>query len=210
MIWYQWFALASAAIGLAGCAWFLYRLLSLGNVKDSSVKAGSTKMGIAYAFTGAMSPARKESAFLHLPTYVAGILYHLGTFLSLALFVVIFGGTFPEGIYALVLAVFLTVCGLSGLSILAKRIIKKELRLLSNADDYISNIVVTLFHLISAALMIRPELIIAYHLVGGILMIYIPVGKLRHVVFFFAARYHLGYFFGWRNVWPAGPKNQQH
>ena len=28
------------------------------------------------------------------------------------------------------------------------------------------------------------------------------VGKLKHVVYFFAARYHLGFFYGWRNVWP--------
>jgi hypothetical protein len=35
-------------------------------------------------------------------------------------------------------------------------------------------------------------------------MLYIPAGKLRHTVYFFAARYHLGYFFGWRGVWPPG------
>ena len=29
-----------------------------------------------------------------------------------------------------------------------------------------------------------------------------PLGKLRHAVYYFAARYHLGFFYGWRNVWP--------
>jgi hypothetical protein len=33
-----------------------------------------------------------------------------------------------------------------------------------------------------------------------------PLGKLRHVVYYFAARYHLGFFYGWRNVWPNHEK----
>jgi hypothetical protein len=41
-----------------------------------------------------------------------------------------------------------------------------------------------------------------YYLTYSLLMLYIPIGKLRHTVYFFAARYHLGYFFGWRGVWP--------
>ena len=55
--------------------------------KDLSQETGSVKKGIIYSFTGAMSPTAKESAYLHLPTYVAGLLYHAGIFTSLLFFV---------------------------------------------------------------------------------------------------------------------------
>ena len=48
----------------------------------------------------------------------------------------------------------------------------------------------------------RPIVLPSYYLTYSLLMLYIPIGKLRHTVYFFAARYHLGYFFGWRGVWP--------
>jgi hypothetical protein len=47
-----------------------------------------------------------------------------------------------------------------------------------------------------------------YFIIAAVLWLYFPVGKLRHVVYFFAARYHLGFFFGRRGVWPG--HKQQH
>ena len=90
--------------------------------------------------------------------------------------------------------------------------IKKELRSLSNPDDFISNLLVTLFQIftllvISTPLLLssyRPTVLKSYYLIFTLLMLYLPVGKLRHTVYFFAARYHLGYFFGKRGVWPPG------
>ena len=41
-----------------------------------------------------------------------------------------------------------------------------------------------------------------YYIITTILLLYMPVGKLKHLVYYFSARYHLGFFYGWRNVWP--------
>jgi hypothetical protein len=90
--------------------------------------------------------------------------------------------------------------------------IKKELRALSNPDDYISNILVTLFQFLTLAVIALPLLapsysptvLPSYYLTFTLLMLYLPVGKLRHTIYFFAARYHLGYFFGRRGTWPSG------
>ena len=81
---------------------------------------------------------------------------------------------------------------------------------MSNPDDYISNILVTLFQMMTILVLITPALIPSYrhtvlqfyYIITALLLLYGPAGKLRHTVYFFAARYHLGHFYGWRGVWP--------
>ena len=43
----------------------------------------------------------------------------------------------------------------------------------------------------------------AIDLAAAALFFYLPLGKLKHLVYFFAARYQLGIFYGRRGVWPA-------
>lgn len=228
LFWFQWMALIAFGICLVVLALHFARLIRPGKPVDFSKPAGRAAFGIRYAFTGAMSPAKKESAYLHLPTYTAGLLYHLGTFLSFFLFFFFLGGFFPKVWLAMTLTVFLIISAASGIGIFIKRMIKKELRFLSNPDDFISNILVTLFqiltilflvnhpiiqsslpavfpsHSIPAQLSNRPTVQLLYYLSFTLLMLYVPAGKLRHLVYFFAARCHLGYFFGRRGVWPTG------
>jgi hypothetical protein len=202
--WYQWMAFAALGICLVACALILARLVRMGKPKDFSRPAGNTVNGIRWAFTGAMSPTRKESAFLHLPTYTAGLFYHIGTFLSFFLFFFIFTGLYPHGLISAVITSFLVLSSMSGMAVLVKRIVSRELKSLSNPDDYLSNFLVTLFQFSTIAILLSGGLIVqlVYYFSFSVLALYIPVGKLKHVVYFFAARYHLGYFFGWRGVWP--------
>ncbi len=219
-----------ALIALGICLFILalhfIRLIRSGKPKDFAKPAGSSATGIRYAFTGAMSPSKKESAFLHLPTYTAGLLYHLGTFLSFFLFFFFLGGIMPKGWIALIIIFLLIISSVSGTAIFIKRIVKKELRFLSNPDDFISNLLVTLFQIFTILFLLnhsifqssdlpvqlsnrptvqlsnRPIVQLLYYFSFTLLILYVPVGKLRHLVYFFAARYHLGYFFGRRGVWP--------
>ena len=202
MGWYQLFALASLGICLAFCLFHFFRLIRLGNPADYSTPAGSVSNAIKYSFTGAMSPVKKESAFLHLPTYIAGIIYHLGTFLSLLLFFpLVFGISFSAW-FSLVASLFLLLSFGFGSGLFIKRLAKKGLRALSSPDDYLSNILVTFFQLMTVSVLNIPSIAPVYFILSGLLWIYIPVGKLKHVVYFFAARVQLGYFYGWRGVWP--------
>lgn len=218
MQWYQWMALSSLGICLFICLLHVIRLIQKGKPVDYSRPAKNNENAVAFAFTGAMSPARKESAFLHLPTYTAGLLYHTGTFLSFFLFFFILTGFLHAGWLAILPIVFLSISALSGIAILVKRMLKTELRALSNPDDYISNILVTLFQTATILILLNlnvlssyspvvqlsnwPTAQLLYYFVFTALMLYVPVGKLRHMVYFFAARYHLGFFFGRRGVWP--------
>ena len=107
MNWYHYLTLASLGVCMAASLVHLIRLIRLGKPIDYAPAAGKTGPAIQYSFTGAMSPSKKESAFLHLPTYTAGILYHLGTFLSILLFFLIFVQLQITGLIAALLSGFL-------------------------------------------------------------------------------------------------------
>lgn len=202
MTWYYWFALGALAICLMSLLYHFFRVISSGQPLDYSKPLGEVGPGVKYAYTGAMSPTKKESAYLYLPTYTAGMLYHVGTFLSIFLFFALLFNYFPGGWINLALAGFLVITGLSGLAIFIKRIIKNELRALSNPDDFISNLLVTVFQFVTAYVFYLGNTIPAYFISAGILLLYLPLGKLKHTVYFFTARYHLGFFYGRRGVWP--------
>ncbi len=150
MSWYRGIAILALAICLGICIFHIIRLLKLGKPRDYSKQAGNISKALIYSYTGAMSPVKKESAFLHLPTYTAGIFYHLGTFLSLLIFIFFIFNTKIEGSLVWIISGFLFITGLCGIGILLKRMIKKELLALSNPDDFISNILVTVFQFVTA------------------------------------------------------------
>jgi hypothetical protein len=205
MDWYFWLAIISLSVCLLSCIYHSYRIISLGNPPEYARRAGHIGKAVRYSFTGAMSPRVKESAYLHLPTYLAGIIYHIGTFLAIFIFVLVLFNVWLSGWIMWMLAAVFLSSGICGIGILIKRISKYELRSLSNPDDYISNILVTAFQFISALTLIDSSYLSVYYILTSALLLYFPLGKLKHAVYFFAARYHLGFFYGWRNVWPPKP-----
>lgn len=202
MKWYHIFALLSLAICLASLAYHLIRLIRLGRPRDFSRQRGDVGQAIRYSLTGAMSPLKKESAYMHLPTYSAGILYHLGTFLSAGLFPFLMAGIHIPLVIRFILILFTALSSIAGAGILMKRSLKMALRHLSGPDDYLSNLLVTGFQALTALALWLPAMLPAYFIWTALLLLYLPVGKLKHLVYFFAARFHLGFFYGWRNVWP--------
>jgi hypothetical protein len=202
MYWYHWISLASFCSCLLFSLFYLVRILRLGKPYDYATAAGQTSSAIAYSFTGAMSPVKKETAFLHLPTYIAGIVYHLGTFISIFIYFMIWMGVVFPAVPAVAMAIFLWVSSVSGIGILIKRVIKKSLRRLSNPDDYISNMLVTIFQLMTGIMLVWNPVCPVYYITTCLLLLYFPAGKLKHAIYFFAARYHLGIFYGSRGVWP--------
>ncbi len=203
MSWYYWVAVVSAAICTSVCLYCVAYLVKRGRPVDYSKKSGNTSSAILYSYTGAMNPAFKESAYLNLPYYIAGVVYHLGTFLGLLLFILFLAQiNINEGVKP-VSAVLLFTGAACGVAILLKRISDKKVRLLSTFDDYLSNILVTTFQVTAGLALLFPHSEPFYFLTASLMLIWLPFGKLKHVIYFFAARFHLGYFYGWRNVWPV-------
>ena len=202
MIWYHYLTFAALLVCLIGLSFHLIRLVRLGAPVDYSRRRGEVASAIRYSFVGAMSPAKKESAYLHLPTYTAGLLYHIGTFTSVILLFVYLLQVEVDSLVRWALMGLLTLSTLSGMAILVKRMAVKPLKALSNPDDYISNFLVTAFQLFTVLRLGDAAFAPFYFLSASLLLLYVPVGKLKHVLYFFAARYHLGLFYGWRGIWP--------
>lgn len=202
MIWYKFISIIALIFCFVTCTFHFVRLLKLGSPKEFSRIKGDISKAVRFSMTGAMNPSKKESAFLHLPTYTAGVIYHLGTFLSILLFFLILIDVPVSKPLNLFLSLFLFLTTTCGIGIFIKRVVQRKLRSLSNPDDYISNGLVTLFQLLSAIILISSDIKMLYFLGSSILLFYLPAGKLKHAVYFFAARYHLGFFYGSRDVWP--------
>ena len=203
MTFYQIISLTAFLICVTSLTYHFFRLIRLGSPKDYSQKIGNLKSAIPYSFLGAMNPLKKESAYLHFPTYTAGMLYHTGTFISVALYFLFLFDIRFSYILQLILICILIASSVSGLGIFLKRITVKKLRNLSNPDDYISNILVTAFQVFTFITLYIESFAPYYYICTGLLFLYLPLGKLKHSIYFFAARYHLGFYYGWRGVWPS-------
>lgn len=163
---------------------------------DHSGPKGNLYLGILLAFTRGMLPWRKESALLHPVSYSAGILYHIGSFTSLAVLAV--PGLPRTG--SIWIALVLGIGFVSGMYLLLKRVFSRHLRLLSRYDDYLSNILVDLMQL-SAFLAVLGIVSPTFsYLAAYLVLLYIPFGKLKHCYFFFASRAFLGGNYGRRGV----------
>ena len=207
-------ALGCLATCFFACLWHFFRLIRLGKPKDISQKSGSIAKAEIYSYTTAMVPNHKESAYLHIPTFTAGIFFHIGIFISLAVFIFsffvdteIFRHWLVLAILLLLLLFMLVLGAFSGFLLFIKRMFSHKLKDLSTIDDYLSNFLSTLFQLSTGFYLVFGEMFAVYYYISAsILLLYLPMGKLRHVIYFFAARYQLGFFYGWRNSWPPSSK----
>ena len=211
----QYLAIAAAVYCLVSLFIHFVKIVRLGAPKDMSEPSGSVKEGVIYANTRAMMPTEKESAYLHLPSYATGMLFHIGLFCCLLFFVLSFFPFFNRWItggcnWHLILAIPPALGTICGFILLIRRLVSKDLKLFTMPDDFISCGLVTLFQLTTTLYLSMSTLCgsvtILYYISSILLFLYMPLGKLRHAVYYFAARYHLGFFYGWRNVWPNNEK----
>lgn len=144
-------------------------------------------------------PFEKSVRFGH----IAGYTWHIGYFVVLLLFtphiaflegVVGFSWPgIPNDIVLVAGAVTLAVL----IALLVRRMTHPVLRLISNADDYISWVATTLPLVMGllayAHIGLRYETMLALHLLSvELLMIWFPFGKLMHAVFVVPSRYQIG------------------
>lgn len=196
--------LAAAAWAVAALLFQRARAKAYGSRALFSAPAGSPQAGIRYAFTQGMRPDAKESVREHLPSYLAGMAYHMGAFTALAQLVLCLAGVERPMAVFIPMQILLAGGVLGGGSLLLKRVLNPVLRGLSHPDDYVSNLLVTVF----IALAMSP-LHTACHLSAVALLVYLPLGKIRHCLFFFSTRAAFGAFFGRRGVFPTGGSHGQ-
>lgn len=180
-----------------------FQTLGFGRPRLHSEPRGSRLKGVAYAFGRGMMPWEKESAARHLPTYGAGILYHGGIFAAVLAALVLASGLRVAGFVRPMLEILMAAGFLAGAGLLIKRAVKPVLRHISCPDDFIANLLVDLF-ILCGLLALRVEAVVPVFLAVSIVaFLYMPLGKIRHCVFFFYSRILFGSYFGRRGVLPG-------
>ena len=200
----RWTVLAAGMVSLVGLAFRARWATSFGGAKVCAPARGSARRGIAYALGKGLLPWEKESARRHLPTYLGGIIYHTGVFCAFAVL-----GAFVTGLSLPRPFVFLLRLGLaaglaSGLGLLVKRAALPLARALSRFEDYAANFLVDIFVALALSASFDPRAVMPFMALSVILLLYVPLGKIRHCLFFFRTRIKFGRLLGRRGVLPPG------
>jgi hypothetical protein len=193
--------LAAIAIAVAALSRARFRIGSV-RVRQFAPPGGSAASGVRYAFTTAFLPWAKESASGHLPSYLAGIVYHAGIFAMLACLALSLTPLAPPRAVATMLAALFGAALASGLGLLTKRRSDPKLNAISVPDDFVSNLLVDAALASALAAALTPAARPAFQLIGAALLCYAPLGKLRHMLFLLTSRRLWGAYYGRRGVLP--------
>jgi nitrate reductase gamma subunit len=200
----QWCLLVGLAIFLVVSVNLLRKIIPALRARNPAAARGKPGAGARYSLTGAMMPWKKESARLYPASYILGVLYHMGTFLCFIWVAIVFFGVGLPRVAVSASLALISLSAVCGMALLVKRIVDSHLRFLSNPDDYFSNLLVTGWQVVTGLSLLYPAVRPALLVWSGALLAYIPVGKLRHAIYFVPARLYLGIFYGRRGIWPAG------
>ena len=203
-------------LGVAACALgagivLVLQLLhtrSFGTRPAFAPAAGNARRGLVYAFGPGMAPAAKESTRTHPFVYLIGLSYHLGIFTALAvlLWTLAVGGDAARPALPRSIALALVSIGAAaGLLLMLRRLRAAHLRAISVPDDYVANLLTTAAIALAGACLLWPRAEAAFLVSAMLLLAYAPLGKIRHCLFFFASRAHLGRHYGRRGTFPPGP-----
>jgi len=175
---------------------------SFGRRRPHSEPEGNRWKGVAYAFGRGMLPWEKESAARHLPTYIAGMLYHGGIFAAILTVLSVAAAIPVSELILLFLRVLMAVGFLAGMGLLLKRAVKPQMRHISCPDDFAANVLVDLFVLTGLFASRLNGAVPIFLIIAIVVFLYMPLGKIRHCFFFFYSRFLFGTYFGRRGVLP--------
>src|SRR3990172_4486309 len=202
MLAYQLLALAGFIAGLFGIylryAETKRRLLPT----DKSPTKGNISHGIMYAFTTGMMPWVKESTRIHMIAYLRGIGFHIGIFTAIGSVILSPLWGFIPAWVRLLLGIVLGIGAILGAAGGVMRIAEHNLRGLSLPDDHFAVWLTTLFIAVAGLGVLNEAFVIPMYIVAAITFTYVPLGKIRHCLYFFFSRTFFGKFFGRRAVFP--------
>ncbi|MBI5933101.1 MAG: hypothetical protein HY867_05290 [Chloroflexi bacterium] len=202
MLIFQLLALAGLLAGLYGIYLRYAQTKRRALPVDKSPLKGNPQHGITYAFTKGMMPWAKESTRLHMIAYLRGIGFHIGIFTALGALLISPFWTLLPSLLSWTLGGVLTLGAILGAAGGLMRLAEHNLRGLSLPDDHFAVWLVTVWMAASAIAVWNEAWMAAYYLLSAITMAYVPLGKIRHCLYFFFSRTFFGKFFGRRAVYP--------
>jgi len=198
----QLLALTGLIIGLVGIIFRYAETKRRALPADGSLVKGDISNGIRYAFTMGMMPWAKESTRIHMIAYLRGIGFHIGIFAAIgAVIISPFWGYLPL-LLSRTLFWVLTIGAILGAAGGVMRIVEHNLRSLSLPDDHFAVWLTTLFMTVAGLAVLNEVFMIPMYIVSALTFVYMPLGKIRHCLYFFFSRIFFGKFFGRRAVFP--------
>jgi hypothetical protein len=202
MLIFQLLALAGLIGGLLGIyARYQETKRRLVPVDNSPIK-GNLPNGIRYAFTTGMMPWAKESTRIHMIAYLRGIGFHVGIFAAIGAVIMSPWWQSLPSLLAWALFWILIIGAVLGAAGAVMRLAEHNLRGLSLPDDHFAVWLTTLFIATTALALLNEAFRIPTYIMSAVTFVYVPLGKIRHCLYFFFSRIFFGKFFGRRAVFP--------
>jgi len=168
--------------------------------KDYSPARGSPQSGVLYAFTLGMAPWAKESTRRHWVAYGRGIVFHVGIFIGLAALAASPWWAGLPGLVRLLAAAGAGLGALCGAAGGLARWAQPDLKALSTGDDYLAVGLVTAFLATGSVALLVAGWLPVFYVAAALMLVYAPLGKIRHCLYFFFSRRFFGLFAGRRGV----------
>lgn len=169
---------------------------------DYSHRRGVPLRGVLYNFTSGMSPKHKESVRRHPMLFAVGLVMHTGVFLALFVTLVLIMDARSGAALRYWLQPLLWVALAAGLFLLLRRCLTLNLRYMSTPDDFVAILASCGLLIFASFSTLDAAGQTALFLYAAAFLLYLPLGKLRHFIFFFAARADYGRRLGYRGVYP--------
>jgi len=173
-------------------------------VKEISIPKGDPQKGAMCSLTVNIRPGAMESSRNLTDNWLEFIVFHVGIVAAILVSFII--PYWPELLLpTAVTGAFMIVMGLgflAGVVRMVKKFSKPEKRIISSKDDFFSIIIINIFLLLGTAAMTGNHgIVIAFLVFTTFLLIYVPLSKISHYLYWPFARYFMGKHFGRRGIY---------
>ena len=168
--------------------------------KDRSIPKDSAAKGILYAFTLGMAPWSKESTRIHMIAYLRGIAFHVGIFAGLAALLASPWFDMIPQIARVAFAALTAMGAVMGVAGGVMRVVEHNLKAISTPDDHASVWLVTVFLAAMTVALGAPVFVPVMWVAAAAMLVYAPLSKIRHCIYFYFGRLFFGLHIGRRGV----------
>lgn len=186
------------AVGAFSLRWSNMQRLPL--PQERSVPKDSPLRGVLYSFTLGMAPWVKESARRHWITYLRGIAFHIGIFAALAALLASPWFDLVPSPLRILFAAITALGTLAGVGGGLARILERNVKAISTPDDHAAVWLVTLFLATMTAALLSTAFVPIMDIVAAVMLVYAPLGKIKHCIYFYFGRLLFGYHIGRRGI----------
>ena len=164
---------------------------------------GNVTRSVVSSYASILSPASMESTRQRWGHWLAFITYHIGILVAItATFTIPFWPAVMTPAVRWSSAVLIALAFGAGAFKLGWRLARPEMRYISTPDDYFSLVVLEIWFVLAVpAILWEPRgWLLAYFGLTAALLVYVPLSKISHYIYWFFSRYIFGVRYGRRGV----------